>query len=148
MSGMIRIDDKDADGFLGVHLPSLLDTLVDEGPRLTWVVQHLSTSGDLGSGKSVLDLEKESRTPPYGIVIAWRELVDLAHRFAQVQDGVFAGCTDPNKLPRIDALDEPHRLCEVVLEAVDSSYWEIFARDDAILSRLRRQFNSVSDVTA
>jgi hypothetical protein len=69
-----------------------------------------------------------------GSVVDGADLVDRAAETLQVIDGRFEA------FRRGD--DEPW----LRLEAIDSSYWEVFASDPALLVRFRHKFQQVGDL--
>lgn len=143
MPAAIKIRDSDDQGFLNVGLSNLLNLLGSEGERLVWVVQDLTVSGRLSEGRSVEDLEIESRRPPHGIVMGWHALIRLAAELTQVQDGIFAGCRDLSSVPQIDEQVQLYSVSEVVLQATDSSYWQVYARNETKLKEFQRAFSDV-----
>lgn len=147
MPHTLRIDDKDARGFLAVDLKTLLDVVGDDGATLVWTVQALSVSGTLGDGRSVVELEEESRRPPHGLVMSWNDLTSLASRLTQVQDGVFAGCAAQDQIPAAGDDEALYRQTEIVLEAIDSSFWNVYSSDQNLLKRFRERFRSTRMVS-
>jgi hypothetical protein len=143
---MIEIRDTDAQGVLAVELSTLLDFLAAEGPLLTWAILDLYATGDLGDDRSMLDLERQVAESPTGLLLSWDELGVLASAFTQVIDGVFVGCRNAASIPPLHPKAELYARCEIVLEAVDSTLWAVYARDDRVLQRLQAAFHDVQAV--
>ena len=138
MRQTIRIEDKDAKGVL-IGLPRILDVFEPEGGTMTWAMFDLWIIGNLGGGKSVLDLEQESRTVPKGKCVAWRELRAFSEAVTQIIEGTFVGCTKSNTIP--DRLtSEALQACDVVISAVDSSFWEVTVHEGHLMKRLQNTF--------
>lgn len=146
MSGMIEIRDADTQGVLAVELSNLLDLVTVEGSLLTWALLDLYATGDLGDDRSMLDLERQIAASPTGLLLSWDELRALASAFTQVIDGVFVGCRDVASIPPLHPKAELYARCEIVLEAVDSTLWTVYARDDRVLQRLQAAFHDVQAV--
>ena len=146
MPGMIEIRDKDTQGVLVVELSDLLELLAAEGPLLAWAILDLYATGDLGDDRSMLDLERQIAESPTGLRLSWDELGALASAFTQVIDGVFVGCRDAASIPPLHSKAELYARCEIVLEAVDSTLWAVYARDDRVLRRLRGAFHDIQMV--
>lgn len=143
MAGIIEIKDKDAQGGLAVELTHILEVLVPEGCQLLWAILDLEATGDLGDGKNMLDLEQEVEQSPTGLLMSWDELVSLACAFFQVINTVIVGCKDATAVPKLHPEENLYTSNDIVLEAIDSSLWRVYARDDKVLRRLQRAFRDV-----
>ena len=71
------------------------------------------------------------------------ELRELAGRLLQVIDGIVAGYRDAPPA-RSDA--DLRGAAEVVIEAVDSTFWRIYARDPTVIERFRDHYPDMRDV--
>jgi len=144
MKQTIRIADKDDRGIL-IGLPRLLDILEPEGSQLSWAMFDLWITG-LSEGESVFDLEQKSRKVPKGICVSWRELQKFAETVTQVIEGVFVGCGYSDAIPdRADS--DAVRECNVVIRAIDSSFWEITVDQDRLMRRLQDAFPTATSIT-
>ena len=81
--------------------------------------------------------------PPYGelwtcrqpdALVTWSALSAFAETWLQVIDGEFTGRQWDGSV-------------ELMISAVDSSFWTVAARDSAVLARIRESFERVVDVT-
>lgn len=70
-------------------------------------------------------------------------LWDLARRLTQVIDGIIAGYRGT---PPVRSDADLRVAAEVVIEAIDSTLWRVYARDPAVIDRVRRQYDDVRDV--
>lgn len=161
MAGMVEIHDArvvDTPGnppphprgtVLAFDLTDLLMLVAPEGQHLTWSILDLWATvrepKPLPEGKDYLDLEAEIARSPKGLIVEWNQLIALAEAFLQVIDGVFVGCTSVDLIPpRTNRLTvEDYAACELVLEALDSTLWTVYARDDAVVHRIRSVFRDV-----
>ncbi|MEI7927871.1 MAG: hypothetical protein WCH40_04915 [Verrucomicrobiales bacterium] len=128
MPAAVRIGPQAEDGSLGFDLGEVLRTVGDQS-RLSWTM----------TGAYVL-----SPTPPSGdlwtinpadAVVTWSDLVDLSLVWLQVIDGTFIG--------RL-GLGAP----QLVITAVDSSYWVVWATDALVIARIRESFRHVESCAA
>jgi len=129
MSELLRIADKDVHGFLAVDLLQLLKAVKESGPMLDWVLQELTLTGNLRGRWTVQRLETASREPPYGLRLPWAETLEIAEMITQVQEGVVIGLRAGSEPPSL-GMEARTGAAAVVLEAVDSSYWEVYAKDN------------------
>ena len=58
MTHMIEINDS-KNNLLTVELYTILDEIGDKGSALHWSIFYLWATGDLGDGKSIVDLEEQ-----------------------------------------------------------------------------------------
>lgn len=140
VAGIVSIHDRDAKGFLAPDLRDLLPLLQPEGPGLVWAVLYLEAFG------YVQPMYSRVEESPDGVIVTWAELCEFAAKEFQTIWGEFVGCRDRASIPepRADGADL-YGPCEFVLEAIDSSYWTVYAKDDAILDRFRAAFRDVRD---
>jgi hypothetical protein len=143
MSELLRVADKDVHGFLAVDLLQLLNAVTESGPTLDWVLQELTLTGNLRGRWTVQRLETASREPPYGLRLSWAETLGIAEMITQVQEGVVIGLRAGSEPPSL-GVEARTGAAEVVLEAVDSSYWEVYAKDNRVAAAIRAQFRCVT----
>jgi len=143
MAEMIEIKDKNATGILAVELTHILDLLSPEGHNFSWVILDLEATGNLGDGKNILDLEQEIQQSPKGLLVSWDKLISLSRCFFQVINAVIVGCKDSTSVPRLQPGEDFYKSSEIVLEAIDSSLWRIYVRDDGVLKRFQKTFRDV-----
>ena len=85
--------------------------------------------GNLGLGKPLVAFEEEIRKAERGLFVSWNELNQLASKFHQIIDTEIIGCKDQNLLQRYKE-QEMYETCDIVIVMFDSSYWEIFSKDE------------------
>jgi hypothetical protein len=93
----------------------------------------------LGDGNNILDLEQEVSESPSGLCLNWNDLVSLARRLFQVINALLSGSSAPIGAAAVSDL---YAHSEIVLEAIDSSLWRVYARSDAIIEELKKAFNA------
>ena len=145
MASIIEIKDRDAQGILAVDLPDLLDLLKPEGATLTWAILDLEATGDLGSGRGILDLEQKISRSPTGLAMTWDDLRSLAQAFHQVINATVVACQNLASVPTLvrGDSDSLYNSCEIVLEAIDSSLWRVYSKRPEVIRRLQASFRDV-----
>lgn len=144
MSVMVEIKDQDEQGILAVKLIDLLNLIKSDGKQLIWAILDLEAIGNIG-GKGMLDLEKEIMRSSKGLILNWDGLVTLARSCDQMINATVIGCRDIAAIPELKPGSESdiYTPSEFVLEAIDSSLWCIYAKDDKVLHRLQKEFHAV-----
>jgi hypothetical protein len=126
-------------------LSHLLDALGPEGAGMAWSVFHL-TAGVMRTGPvpgglashALVDLQALSREPT-GVRLSWPDLRALAARVEPIRWGTFAAVRDPGVVPNYRT-DPGFRSSDLVLEAVDGSYWEVYTAERRLAERLAAAF--------
>jgi hypothetical protein len=119
----VEIRDRTSAGVLAFDLREILAAL---GPRiraLTWTCSGLECVGD---GAEELHRIADEGTPVDGAT-----LDELSASISQVIDGRFTGRVRPGAEP------------EIIIQAVDSTLWEVFGDPD-VLSKIERRFYDVT----
>lgn len=124
-----------------VHLAELLDHVAPTAD-LHWSVLELWAVAQ-DEHTDVIGLERQAANSETGLEVTEAELRELAGKLAQVIDGIVAGYhgAPPSRSDR-DLRDT----ASIVIEAIDSTLWRVYAQDSAPLHRLRDRFNDVRDV--
>ena len=122
----IRIRDLDPSGFLAFDLKDLLNSVGEASVLSSWLCRGVWATPE--SPPLNLDIESVSDT---GVLVAGSELLLLAAGTRQVIDGRFEAYRAGDSSPWL------------VLEAVDSTYWEVSCSDAATLELLRNSFRQV-----
>ena len=157
VSGLIEIADSRPSlprgEELAFDLIDLLRLVAPEGPTLAWATIDLWTqlreAAPLPNGRRYGEFEAAIRAAPAGVRVSWDELLALAEAFQQVIDGVFVACQAGAPIPSLDAGLTPqfYAACAIVLEALDSTLWRVYARDPAVLQRIRAAFHDITEVS-
>ena len=121
-----------------VNLITILEFI--GGRSLWWSMLHLWATSKESSELDVLDLEEKTKDQ-FGYRLEWDKLLGIVNQLAQVNECTIVGVDSPESLPnRSLSLDDLRDFCEVVIEAVDSTYWEIYVKDEVLYQRLVKQF--------
>lgn len=124
----IRIHDRTDEHVLAFDLADLLEALGKPAELSAW---RCNVGDCIAQDGARADLE-DAFNAPTGLSGA--EIVALASETLQVVDGVF------------EAFRPGERHAWIKLEAIDSTYWEVFASSDADLSPLRLRFAEVETI--
>ena len=151
---------------LGFDIRDLLKVVPAEGQKLTWSIfpmgrEPTEVTGDLSSvGLSVEQLEKQIESSPTGMVMTSERLLVIAEAIQQTIWGLYIGCRDAADFEQIAALPPEERqfldtACsafyervEIGFQAIDSSFWLAYARDDAVIERISAAFSVVTVVAS
>lgn len=109
---------------------------------LDWAILQMWAVA-LDSETDVVSLEQRAAESPTGLALSGEQLRHLAAGLLQMIDGVVAGYRG-RPPSRSDA--DLRSSAEIILEAVDSAFWRIYARDQDIIDRMRRAYVDVRDV--
>lgn len=137
----IRILDKE-NRVVTVELPDVLMEVRD-GDSFHWAILFLDSMGDLGEGKSIPVFENMINNSQEGLLINWEDLNVLSKKFYQIFDLILIGCRNKDLILRYQNDQEMHNTCDIVIEMIDSSYWEVFAKDLSFIERLEKKFKQV-----
>ncbi len=137
----IRILDT-VNKIVSVELPDILEEIID-GDLYYWSILFFYGSGRLGEGRSIPLFEKEARESEKGILIGWDDLKILANKFDEVRDILIIGCKNPEMIIRYENDQIMYESCDIVIEMIDSGYWEVFSNDTNLINRLFSKFKDV-----
>lgn len=138
---LLEIYDKDEKGFLAFDLRDILVQLPNAAWTLEWSVLELDALPAAGCELRVSSVSETVAASQRGVTLKWSELESLANSVLQIIDGKFAAYRPGSDLPVKGA--NVYEDSEYVIEAVDSTYWRVFSRDDAALGRLRKHFKEI-----
>ena len=131
----IRIGDLNESGIISAKLSDILEE-IPNGNLFHWSILFLDSMGNLGEGKSIPEFEKQIFDSEKGFFIDWNDLNILSKKFDEIVDITLMGCRDRNLLYRYSNDTEMYRACDIVIKMVDSSYWEVFSKDEELINRL------------
>jgi len=130
-----------ADGGLSVDLKDLLQALRGFLSRWTWCIRDLDAAGEDLNGLCQATWEAP-------VWFSSNELLALSQRVQQTVEGVFLAFPEWLKAAELDPAELevgrfPHSRCELAITAVDSSYFEIYAKDIGCADAIRQHFKDV-----
>lgn len=100
--------------------------------------------GNLGEGISILTFEKQIDDAKNGLFIDWNDLNILSKKFYQIIDVTIIGSRDKNLLHRYENDKDMYKTCDIVIEMIDSGYWEVFSNDEEFINRLVLKFKNIT----
>ena len=121
----------------------LADLLKHVSPwSLDWSIMQMWAVA-LDDKTDVVALERQASESPHGLGLSSEQLQDLAASLMQVIDGVIVGYRGR---PPAHSDADLRTSAEVVLEAIDSTFWRVYAQDPVVTGQLRRAYSDVRDV--
>jgi hypothetical protein len=144
----IEIRDVNNEGFLTFDLFDLLEQLRPEAEILNWHILDLEATGNLGPEINMLDFESSIAQSRDGVRFTWEQLVDLSRKLFQIMNLVLVG--QKNSHMEISLMIDKKKLyesSEIVIEAIDSSLWLVYAKKDEIIHRLQLKFKQTFEVS-
>lgn len=149
--------DPHSEGGPWFDLAGLLALISEEGPKLHWRVaancegmEIFFEGGARGRSEEVV-FSNAVESARNGLVVSWDELVDLGTRTRQTIWGAYFGFAEPEEpdLPMLlngewmtfqEGTPEFFARVTIALQAVDSSFWMIYARNEEVRARLEAAF--------
>lgn len=137
----IRIYDNIND-VVSVNLSDILEE-IENGNLYTWSILFLDATGNLGENKSMPLFEDYIRESEKGFFIDWDDLKILAKKFTQVIDIDLLGCKNIDLIKRYKSDREMYETCDIVIQMIDSSYWEIFSINNNLIDKFSTKFKEI-----
>ena len=137
----IRILDH-KNNLVCVELPDILKE-IPNGNLLHWSILYIDAEGNLGEGISLPAFQQQIRQSKNGIFIQWEALNLLSKKFYQIKDLILIGCENENLLRRYKEDQEMYETCDIVIVMFDSSFWEVFSKDEEFINRLTVKFKDI-----
>lgn len=141
----IRILDS-TDDVVSVKLSDILNIIPYED-SLNWAILFsdliLVSDISLEEGKSIIAKETQINKSPNGVSFSWEELQTLSKKIHQEIDLIIVGCRNKEFLHKYQNDQEMYESCDIVIQMIDSSYWEVFSKDDNLIARLAQKFKEV-----
>ena len=137
----IRISDV-KDNFL---VPALSDILeeVTNGESFYWSILFLIGTPCPEEGLFLTEFSEKVNKSQNGVIISWEELNKLSDKFFQVWETLILGCRDVNLLIRYETDEEMYITCDIVIELIDRTFWQVYSKDQNLISRLEKKFQKI-----
>jgi hypothetical protein len=160
---LLKISDND-DGWLIFDLRDLVRLIPDLGPRLSWGALSVSNGGfDVAptvaaQDEDLMDFARQVEDAEAAIPLTWNEVVRRSEQTHQTNWGTYLGHPPDRPLPPLEDLftDSACYLdrttatfteeIELAFQAVDSTYWLVYAKDPAVRRRFKAAFRSVEPI--
>jgi hypothetical protein len=143
MAGIVEIRDQKP-GYLNVDLRNLLSLFKEDGPNLVWSILDLEAVGDAEKLKTdLLEIERQIEESPDGLIVEWEDLLVLAESLVDVWNILIAASHDVPSIPRLEYGTTNFERCEIAIEIFDSTWCRVYARNDAIVRRVKANYRNV-----
>lgn len=136
----------------GCHPLTILGELLPEANRMTWAVHEFDTMGVMeDSSLRLSDLDAQIDREPRGLELQFSELLSLACQVYQVTNGLFVGCYDRSRLPRLrlPRLNEDDEVllagADLLVSAFDGTMWFVGGSVE-VIGRIEETFSNVTEM--
>ena len=136
----IRILDK-KENIVCVELSDIFEEIQD-GKEFNWSILYIDAIGHL-KGRSISDFEDEIIESDRGLFITWDELNQLSKKLREIYGIIVLGDANKKSLRRYQEDQEMYETCDVVIEIVDSAFWQVFSKDASLIDRLSKKFKEI-----
>ena len=137
----IRISDG-KNGILCVELPDILEE-IDNGESFFWAIPFSETVFISQVKDFTVNLQDKIEQTKNGIRLTWDELNSFSEDIHQSIDLLVIASKDKDLLRSYDSDKQMYETCDIVIEMIDSSYWEVFSKDRALIDRLAKKFEDI-----
>lgn len=137
----IRILDK-KNRIVAVELPDILEE-IDNGPSFNWSILYIDALGEFVDRKSILYFTEEINKSKIGFYIKWDELNIVSKTLYEVIDILVIGCKDESNLHRYEEERKMYETCDIVIEMIDSNFWQVFSKDERLINRIATKFKDI-----
>jgi hypothetical protein len=130
---VVSIHDMDQRGFLSFDLLQILRAIEQAVREYSWIVTDMECTGE---------------PAPTRTILSFNQLADYAQRVEQTINGAVVG-VPPGDLAEVDLetvtriSDFPRSRARVAILAVDSSYFEVIAKDPVVITLIQQTFREV-----
>ena len=136
----IRIYDHE-NHIIVLELTDILDE-INNFNEFCWCVLYSDITPKTESVKFVMGIQEETDKSRDGIIIPWKRLRDFSNGIFQSIDLGIIACKDKALLHRYEDDQEMYETCDIVIEMIDSGYWEVFSKDEQLINRLAEKFKN------
>lgn len=109
--------------------------------NLCWSILHIWAISNQDSGLDIFTLEEKTKDET-GYQLAWDELIEISKNLNQVNECTIVAVNPSKQLPeRSLSLEELRDRCDIVIEGVDSTTWEISVQNEELSRKLAKMFS-------
>jgi hypothetical protein len=143
---IVTIHDRTVRGFVALDIKDILSCLDVSALRYMWIVTQLECTGP--EAQSLSDaVEKHGSS---GVVLSGDQLWAASQKLGQTIEATVVGTPlkdySPEELIQIaDWSRFPESHARLVIRAIDSSFFEVIAKDPHYIELLKRRFQDVQD---
>lgn len=116
---------------------------ITSGDSFYWSILFLDGTPNPGQGHFLNQYESIINNSENGIPIKWEELTTLSGKFFQMFETIILGCRDTKLLRRYAKEKEMYITCDIVIDLIDCAFWEVYSKDQNLLTKLQKKFQEV-----
>lgn len=106
--------------------------------NLCWSILHIWAISKQDSELDIFRLEEKTKYET-GYQLAWDELIEISKNLDQVNECTIVAINPSKQLPeRSLSQEELRNRCDIVIEAVDSTTWEISVQNEQLSRKLAK----------
>ena len=141
----IRIADKEKsskDPSFTFLSPSLVDILVeiDEPDSYYWRILFLDGTYQPQEATFLNPYIKKVNESEGGILTSCLDLTFLSKKFFQIFEILLIASRNKNVLKSYKNDEKMYKMCEIVIELIDSAFWEVHTHDESLILKLKKKF--------
>lgn len=119
-----------------VWFPEILKQISD-GESFLWSVLFIDAWRDDNGEKSSVKVHGLER----GLILNWNDLNAFTSNLFNLLEAVVIGCKNEKYLRDYEDEQEMFETCDITINNIDGCYWEIFSKDDKLITHLAAKFN-------
>ena len=113
-----------------------------DGEQLHWAILSLDGMPNSGQGKFTTYFKKLIEDSGGCLSINWKDLEIISDSFFQIYETIILGSKDKSVLHNYANDEEMYEACDISIELIDCSSWEIFSRDQNLIHKLIEKYKS------
>lgn len=117
-----------------VHLHDLLGVV--PANEWMWSVFEFDGVGRMPGNYSVVEFREKVHEHPLGLIMTWPEILEFAAAVEYTIDCLIVAISNLDRLDANKLLADDFQECEIVLRAIDSTEWILFASKKMTLDAL------------
>jgi hypothetical protein len=125
-----------------VPLSELLDT-IPNGNQLNWNVLWFDVTPIEKEGKLLTEVQKKIKESKEGISYTFESLSELSKKIFQEIEVLVIGSKNRENTHRYKDDQEMYESCDIVIEMIDGSFWEIFSKDPDWIEQLTKKYREI-----
>ena len=143
--GIRVLDNKNE--IVSVKLLDILD-VISYGELFNWAILYSYVILKPNQGITIFELEEKINNSKNGYKVSWGNLTQFAEKIHQEIDITIIGCKNKENLHKYKKDREMHETCDIVIEMIDSGYWEFFSKDKRLIDKMAAKFREIKFLTS
>ncbi len=137
----IRIEDK-INRVVSVKLPDILEE-IKNGHDFHWAMIELYATFLPPGTLFTEEEEKHIEESDTGLPISWERLKTFSRTIHQEIDLLIIASKNTKLLYNYYDDTKMYETCDIVVEMIDSNFWQVFSKDEELINRLAKKFKEV-----